>query len=71
MFENLRDDQHSGRAHGKDRAAGHIVTPAGRPGAGFLGMTSGQRLAVAIMVLISVCLLGSACLLVTGAIRTF
>jgi len=34
-------------------------------------MTSGQRLAVAIMVLISVCLLGSACLLVTGAIRTF
>jgi hypothetical protein len=71
MFENLRENQHAGAANLEDPAVGDEVTAVRRRTAGFLGMTSGQRLAVAIMVLISVCLLGTTCLLVTGAIRTF
>ena len=71
MFDNLRDNQHTAPANIDDTAAGEVDTPAGRPGVGFLGMSSGQRLAVAFLVLIAVCLLGTTCLLVTGAIRTF
>ena len=52
-------------------AAGDRKAPADRHKVGFLGMTPGQRLAVAFLVLIAVCLLGTACLLATGAIRTF
>ena len=71
MFDNLRDNQRTAHAKIDDRAAGEVGAPASRPGAGLLGMSSGQRLAVAFLVLIAVCLLGTTCLLVTGAIRTF
>ncbi|MFN2121668.1 MAG: hypothetical protein ACK2T0_14875 [Anaerolineales bacterium] len=71
MFENLRDSQHTVPANMEDPAAGAVENSVQRPSTGFLGMTPGQRLAVAILVLISVCVLGTTCLLVTGAIRTF
>jgi hypothetical protein len=71
MFDNLRDHQDTGPANIEKAAVGDAGTPANHPKAGFLGMTSGQRLAVALLVLIAVCLLGTACLLVTGAVRTF
>jgi hypothetical protein len=71
MFEDLRDDQHTRAATAQDPVSADPGTQADRPKVGFLGMTSGQRLAVAILVLLAVCLLGTTCLLATGAIRTF
>ena len=71
MFENLRDNQHTGPANTEAPAPEEVENSVHRPPVGFLGMTPGQRLAVAVLVLIAVCVLGATCLLVTGAIRTF
>jgi hypothetical protein len=71
MFDNLRENRHTDPANLDKRPAGDVRTPMNHSGAGFLGMTPGQRLAVAMMLLIAVCVLGTTCLLATGAIRAF
>ena len=71
MFNNLREKRQNDSTSFDRTPARDEGPPPGRPGVGFLGMTSGQRLAVAILLLIAVCVLGTTCLLATGAIRTF
>jgi len=72
MFDNLRDDPNTYKEAG-DLNYG----PAARTGSGysssrrsrrFLGMTSFQRFAIAFMLMLAVCVLGTMCLLVTGKI---
>ncbi len=82
MFDNLRDQADSTPFY-EDEAQFRDVEdlrPAAAPpprntgssgGGRFLGMTPLQRFIVAILLLISVCVLGSMCLLVTGKIGLF
>jgi hypothetical protein len=66
MFDNLREA--SGRSDASDQGP-MAGKRAPRPRAPrFLGMTAGQRLLLAILVLGSVILLGVMCLVVTGRV---
>ena len=75
MFDNLRDDAIPSfyeeeatippEEYEKKRVS---KTPKRKASGKFLGMTSMQRLIIAVMLLITVCTLGSMCLLLTGKI---
>lgn len=74
MFDNLRDEAASTSYYEEDvakfqPAAGTDAgtSSAGRPSR-FLGMSSGQRFIIAIMLLMGVCLIGAMCLLATNKI---
>ncbi len=76
MFDSLRDqntgnppaDMESSLAVGP----GLEVSGPSRPVEGlFLGMTAPQRLVIAILLMIAVCVLGTMCLMVTGRIGFF
>jgi hypothetical protein len=71
MFDNLRENQHTDPVNSDGPPDSENGTPVNRPRVGFLGMTSGQRFAVAILLLVAICVLGATCLLATGAIRAF
>jgi hypothetical protein len=80
MFDNLRDQADStpfyeDEAQFQDvqdlRAAAASPRSNSSGGGRFLGMTPQQRFIIAIMLLISVCVLGSMCLLVTGKVSLF
>jgi hypothetical protein len=76
MFDNLREQADSGASFGEEEALGAsqgLDEPA-VPGSNrrlFLGMTAPQRLIIAVLVLVAVCVLGTMCLLVTGRIGVF
>ena len=80
MFDNLREQADStpfyeDEARFRDvedlRPAAPPPRDPGPSGGRFLGMTPLQRFILAILLLISVCVLGSMCLLVTGRISLF
>ena len=76
MFDNLREQADSTPFYEDEaqfrEAEGISVPPPGKPSGGrFLGMTPPQRFIVAVMFLISVCILGSMLLLLTGRITLF
>lgn len=64
MLDDFRDEANAS-PYFEDESTEYFeeVTPA-RSGGKFLGMTAGQRLIVAIMLLIMVCIIGSLALLV-------
>ena len=73
MFDNLRDDSNTfyeSDGTSFNATAGNIDS--GYSGYSkprrFLGMTSFQRFVIAFMLMLAVCILGAACLLVTGKI---
>lgn len=72
MFDNLRQQSSATPFEdGKAESQPSIGTSelGGRSRAGrFLGMTAGQRLVIAVLLLVAVCSLGAMCLLVTGKI---
>lgn len=74
MFDSLRDQMNGDASPNADSAFGSETdfnAPA-RPASGrgrFLGMTSVQRFVIAVLIFLSVCILGSMCLLISGAIR--
>jgi hypothetical protein len=71
MFDNLRDDSHGYKEEGQAKfqpASGTASGPIAPRSSRFLGMTSIQRLVIAVLLLAAVCVLGAMCLLVTGKI---
>ena len=77
MFDNLREpanDQESFQdALGLGTVSTPVSAPAGprKPVRGFLGLLAPQRLVLALLLLLAVCVLGSMCLLITGRISAF
>jgi hypothetical protein len=71
MFDSLRDQEDQGPTY--DLKATNIESPveAMPKLVGFLGMTARQRLLLSVLFLVAVCILGTTCLLVTGAVRTY
>ncbi len=74
MFDSLRDQMNGDQSFNADSAFGSepdFSTPAVQaPKQGrFLGMTPVQRLVISLLVFLSVCILGSMCLMITGAVR--
>ncbi|MBM3126232.1 MAG: hypothetical protein FJZ87_14370 [Chloroflexi bacterium] len=71
MFDNLREDLDPNRDQGEAKLQPATNTVSGsiapRPSR-FLGMTSGQRFVIAVMLMVAVIVLGSMCLLVAGKI---
>ncbi len=73
MFESLREPGSGESSPEGSTSFGlepGLETPpaAAAPGGLFLGMTASQRLIIAILLLVSVCALGTMCLMVTGRI---
>ena len=73
MFDSLRDQVSGDPTVNPESAIGGdpgIEMSPTSPAAGglFLGMTAPQRLIVAVLLMLSVCILGTMCLLVTGRI---
>ncbi len=73
MFDSLRDQSNNDSAqHEADSLSGDpgFDTPSAPSlaGSSLLGMTAAQRLIIAVMLLVSVCVLGTLCLLITGRI---
>jgi hypothetical protein len=76
MFDSLRDQQSSSlppvsSADIPDVHARGSDAPRGSSKGRFMGMTAGQRLLIAVLLMLSVCIVGTMCLLVTGRIGTF
>ncbi|MFH1183668.1 MAG: hypothetical protein V1755_01335 [Chloroflexota bacterium] len=76
MFDNLRDSEKDQRSF--EEAMGLGPTSSAVPEArrrrssrGLLGLSAGQRLVIALLLLLAVCVLGTMCLLVTGRISAF
>jgi hypothetical protein len=72
MFDNLRDDAASSfyeeDTQPPDEEAIAAVAPRRKPGGKLWGMTPIQRFIIAVMLMLTVCILGMMCLLVTGKI---
>jgi hypothetical protein len=73
MFDNLREQANSTPFYEDEaqfrEAEGISVPPPAKPSGGrFLGMTPPQRFIVAVMFLVSICVLGAMLLLLTGRI---
>jgi hypothetical protein len=77
MFDDLREPDKEAQSFQDALGLGTISstesTPAARPRSirGFLGLSASQRLVLALLLLLAVCVLGSMCLLVTGRISAF
>ena len=76
MFDNLRESESDRKefeeAMGFGPTAAVRPQPPARPAAsGLLRTTPAQRLVLAILLLLAVCVLGTMCLLVTGRISAF
>lgn len=73
MFDSLRDQTSGDPTMNQESAIGGDpaieLAPAAPPAGGlFLGMTAPQRLIIAVLLMLAVCILGTMCLLVTGRI---
>lgn len=76
MFDNPRDSEMDRRSFQEAIGLGPSSSSQAtkthkRPPRGLLGMSAPQRLVVAVMLLLAVCVLGTMCLLVTGRISAF
>ena len=71
MFDSLRDQEDQGPTYDLDPADIDPPAAAASKSAGFLGLTPRQRLLLSVLFLVAVCILGTTCLLVTGAVRTY
>ena len=73
MFDSLREqtsgDPTTNPESGMGAGPGIELAPAAPPTGGlFLGMSAPQRLIIAVLLMLAVCILGTMCLLVTGRI---
>ena len=72
MFDNLREQTNDTPFYEDEsqfrQPGGGIAPPRRSSGGQVLGMTPTQRFIVAVLLLISVCVLGSMCLILTGRI---
>jgi len=71
MFDNLREQANSSPFYEEEaqfqEAAGTAAAPPRRTsGARLLGMTAPQRFFIAVMLMLTVCIVGALCLAVTG-----
>ena len=76
MFDNLRESESERKEFEEaigfgPTASVRPATPPRRAASGLLGTTAAQRLVLAILLLLAVCVLGTMCLLVTGRISAF
>jgi hypothetical protein len=76
MFDNLRDSEDDRQSFQEAIGLGpaSIAQPKPLPkpaSGGLLGMSAPQRLVIALLLLLAVCVLGTMCLLVTGRISAF
>ena len=76
MFDSLRDQQSNSlppvsSVDSPDEHARGSYEPRDSGKGRFMGMTAGQRLLIAVLLMLSVCIVGTMCLLVTGRIGTF
>ena len=75
MLDNLRDDDFSKPFFEDDtpleQEAEPAALPAPRRGVRFLGMTPFQRFVISVMLMMTVCLLGTLLLLATGRIGLY
>jgi hypothetical protein len=76
MFDNLRDQANTNEQNDdaigiKDSPESYVAPSPGVSRGRFLGMTAPQRLVIAVLMLISVCVLSAMCLLITGRISPF
>ncbi len=77
MFDNLRDQANSTPFYEDEaqfrEAEGISVPPRPRKSSGgrFLGMTAPQRFILSALLMLTVCVLGAMCLLLTGKIGLF
>jgi hypothetical protein len=77
MFDNLRDQGSAGPVLGDEAGlpsvqdSGEALPRVSARTGRLFGMTPAQRLAIAFLLLIAVCVLGAMCLLVTGRIGGF
>lgn len=77
MFDNLRDEANSTPFYEDEaqfQAASGTSAPLKQkssPGGRFLGMNAQQRFILTLMLMLMVCLLGSACLMLTGKLALF
>ena len=77
MFDDLRDEPSPDASYGEAAGLNKVpaLTPSPPPAAAaqsrFLGMTPPQRLIIAVLMMLSACVLGTMCLLVTGRIGAF
>jgi hypothetical protein len=77
MFDDLREPENEQQsfqdALGLGTVSSTVAAPAARarPVRGFLGLSAPQRLVLALLLLVAVCVLGSMCLLITGRISAF
>lgn len=77
MFDDLREPDKENQAFQDALGLGTVSSatpvPAARPRSarGFLGLSAPQRLVLALLLLLAVCVLGTMCLLITGRISAF
>jgi hypothetical protein len=72
VLDNLHDSSDAPTPFGNQANSEPQAAPSVRPlRQGLLGMTALQRLVIASLLMIAVCVLGTMCLLVTGRIGTF
>jgi len=76
MFDDLRDSEKDQRSFEEAMGlAPALVASADAPrrksSGGLFGLSAGQRLVIALLLLLAVCVLGTMCLLVTGRISAF
>ena len=76
MFDNLQESESERKDFEEAMGFGPTASvrrakPPGAAPSGLLGTTPAQRLLLAILLLLAVCVLGTMCLLVTGRISAF
>lgn len=76
MFNELRDSDRERQSFQEAMGLGTTSEPGAetrtkRSARGLLGMSAGQRLLIALLLLMSVVVIGTMCLLVTGRISAF
>ncbi len=76
MVDNLRESESDRQAFQEAMGLGSSSAPEREPPrlvarSSFLGMSPPQRLVIALLLLLAVCVLGTMCLLVTGRIGAF
>jgi hypothetical protein len=76
MFDNLREQANASPFYEEEaqfqEAAGTGNAPPPRASASrFLGMTAPQRFILSVLLMLTVCVLGAMCLLITGKIGLF
>lgn len=77
MFDDLREPDKESQSFQDALGLGTVTTTTPAPSTrtrsarGFMGLSAGQRLVLALLLLLAVCVLGTMCLLITGRISAF